>query len=185
MLADKGTDPISGQPHVAINATGVTQAPYTRSTEPFVMVKDTMFYVGDNEVASYVLKADMGTPNDPSDDKVIKVDAGWPNSGYQYWKNMELLGLDPRSVTDTWLTHGHGDHYGTVVEHLRMMDNAGKPMKLWALTRGRRRNHQRPARQHRGTSPARCRRARPRFARARPTTTSTTVATTTATCASR
>ena len=90
-----------------------------------------MYYIGDNEVASYVLKADMGTPDDPADDKVIKIDAGWPNSGYQYWKNMELVGIDPRSVTDLWLTHGHGDHYGTVVEQLKMMDNAGKPITLW------------------------------------------------------
>ena len=131
MLADKGTDPISGQTYVAINATGVSAAPYTRSTEPFEMVKNTLYYVGDNEVASYVLKADMGTA-DTSDDKVIKIDAGWPNSGYQYFKNMELMGVDPRSVTDLWLTHGHGDHYGTAVEHLKMMDNAGKTMNLWA-----------------------------------------------------
>jgi glyoxylase-like metal-dependent hydrolase (beta-lactamase superfamily II) len=131
MLADKGTDPVSGQPYVAINATGVSAAPYTRSTEPFEMVKNTMYYVGDNEVASYVLKADMGTA-DTADDKVIKIDAGWPNSGYQYFKNMELVGVDPRSVTDLWLTHGHGDHYGTAVEHLKMMDNAGKTMNLWA-----------------------------------------------------
>jgi hypothetical protein len=130
MLADKGNDPVSGQPYVGINATGVTAAPYTRSTEPFEMVKNTLYYVGDNEVSSYVLKADMGTA-DPSDDKVIKIDAGWPNSGYQYWKNMELMGIDPRSVTDLWLTHGHGDHYGTVVEQLKMMDNAGKPLALW------------------------------------------------------
>lgn len=132
MLADKGNDPVSGQPFMAINATTPTTAPYTRSTEPFEMVKNTMYYVGDNEVASYLFKADMGTPNDPSDDKVIKVDAGWPNSGYQYWKNMELVGVDPRSVTDIWLTHGHSDHYGTVVEQLKMMDNAGKPVALWA-----------------------------------------------------
>lgn len=132
MLEDKGTDPVSGQAYVAINATGVTNAPYTRSTEPFEIVKDTMYYVGDNEVASYLFRADMGTPNDKSDDKVIKIDAGWPNSGYQYWKNIELLGLDPRSVTDIWLTHGHGDHYGTVNEQIRMMDNAGKPIRLWA-----------------------------------------------------
>ncbi len=131
LLADKGNDPVSGQPYVAINATGVTAAPYTRSTEPFEMVKDTLYFVGDNEVSSYILKADMGTPNDKSDDKVIKIDAGWANSGYQYWRNMELLGIDPRSVTDLWLTHGHGDHYGTVVEQLRMMDNAAKPIKLW------------------------------------------------------
>jgi hypothetical protein len=130
LLADKGTDPVSGQPYVAINATGVTQAPYTRSTEPFEMVKGVLWYVGDNEVSSYILKADMGTA-DPADDKLIKIDGGWPNSGYQYWKNMELMGLDPRAVTDVWLTHGHGDHYGTIVEQLRMMDNAGKPIKLW------------------------------------------------------
>jgi glyoxylase-like metal-dependent hydrolase (beta-lactamase superfamily II) len=131
LLADKGNDPVSGQPFNRINATTPTTAPYTRSTEPFEIVKNTMYFVGDNEVASYLLKADMGTPNDPSDDKIIKVDAGWPNSGYQYWKNMELLGLDPRSVTDVWLTHGHLDHYGTVVEQLKMMDNAGKPIALW------------------------------------------------------
>lgn len=132
MLADKGNDPVSGQPYMSINATSPTSAPYSRSTEPFEMVKDTMYFVGDNEVASYLLKADMGTPNDPSDDKVIKVDAGWPNSGYQYWKNMEMVGVDPRSVTDIWLTHGHSDHYGTVVEQLKMMDNAGKKIALWA-----------------------------------------------------
>lgn len=132
MLADKGNDPVSGQAFSSINATSPTTAPYSRSTEPFEMVKNTMYYVGDNEVASYLLKADMGTPDDASDDKVIKVDAGWPNSGYQYWKNMELLGVDPRSVTDIWLTHGHLDHYGTVVEQLKMMDNAGKPIGLWA-----------------------------------------------------
>jgi glyoxylase-like metal-dependent hydrolase (beta-lactamase superfamily II) len=130
LLADKGLDPVSGLPFVAINATGVTQAPYTRSTEPFEMVKNTMYFVGDNEVASYLFKADMGTA-DPSDDKVIKVDGGWANSGYQYWRNMEVLGIDPRSVTDIWLTHAHGDHYGTFVEQMRMMDNVAKPINLW------------------------------------------------------
>ncbi|KAF1021932.1 MAG: hypothetical protein GAK30_01434 [Paracidovorax wautersii] len=132
MLNDKGADPVSGQPYASINATSPTSAPYTRSTEPFEIIKNTMYYVGDNEVASYVLKADMGTPDDLSDDKIIKIDAGWPNSGYQYWRNLELMGIDPRSVTDLWLTHGHVDHYGTVAEQLKMMDNAGKPLALWA-----------------------------------------------------
>lgn len=131
MLADKGNDPVSGQPFIAINATSPQSAPYSRSTEPFEIVKNTMYFVGDNEVASYLFKADMGTPNDPSDDKIIKIDAGWPNSGYQYWKNIELLGMDPRSVTDLWLTHGHVDHYGTVVEQLKMADHAGKTLTLW------------------------------------------------------
>jgi len=30
----------------------------------------------------------MGT-GDKSDDKLILFDAGWPYSGYQYWKNIE------------------------------------------------------------------------------------------------
>lgn len=130
LLADKGNDPVSGLPYIEINATGVTQAPYTRSTEPFEMVRNTMYFVGDNEVASYLFKVDMGTA-DPSDDKIIKVDGGWPNSGYQYWRNTEMLGIDPRAVTDIWLTHAHGDHYGSFVEQLTMMDNAGKPLNLW------------------------------------------------------
>ena len=131
LLADKGIDPVSGLPFVQINATSPTSAPYTRSTEPFEIVPGVMYYVGDNEVASYIFKADMGTA-DPGDDRMIKIDAGWPNSGYQYWKNMASLGLDPRAVTDIWLTHAHSDHYGTVVEHLRMLDNAARPVALWA-----------------------------------------------------
>jgi hypothetical protein len=34
-------------------------------------------------------------------------------------------------VTDSWLTHGHVDHYGTTVEQARMMENAGKPITFW------------------------------------------------------
>lgn len=130
-LATMGNDPVSGKPYSSLKYGKPDSAPYNRSTEPFAIVKDTMFSVGDNEVASYVFKADMGYPNDPSKWKIIRVDAGWPGVGYQYFKNMELVGIDPRSVTDIWLTHGHGDHYGTAVEHLRMMDNASKPVTLW------------------------------------------------------
>ena len=130
--ANRGIEPVSGIAYSALRYS--TSNPYNRSTEPFAIVKDTMFSIGDNEVASYVFKCDMGFPNDASKWKIIKVDAGWPNNGYQYFKNMELVGIDPRSVTDLWITHGHGDHYGTVVEQLRMMDNADKPITLWGPT---------------------------------------------------
>lgn len=130
LLADKGVDPVSGLPFVEINATSPSSAPYTRSTEPFAIVPGAFWYIGDNEVSSYLFKADMGTA-DPADDRMIKVDAGWPNSGYQYWKNIELVGQDPRRVTDVWLTHAHSDHYGTIIEQLRMADNAGLPIALW------------------------------------------------------
>lgn len=116
LLKDKGVDPVSGRPYVDILATGVNQAPYTRSTEPFEIVKDRLYYVGDNEVALYLL---------PAGDRLILVDAGWPGSGYQYWKNIERMGFDPRRITDVLISHGHGDHYGTARELLTMIDNAG------------------------------------------------------------
>ena len=131
LLKDKGIDPASGNTYVSINATGVSSAPYTRSTEPFEIVRNTFYYVGDNEVAVYLFNCDMGTPNDKTDDRLIVLDAGWPNSGYQYWKNIEAMGYDPRKVTDWMSTHGHGDHYGTAVELFTMVENAGGKIKVW------------------------------------------------------
>lgn len=131
LLRDKGVDPVSGRPYVDIPATGVSQAPYTRSTEPFEIVKDTLFYVGDNEVALYLLNANMGTPK-RSDDRLILVDTGWPNSGYQYWKNIERMGFDPRKITDVLHSHAHLDHYGTTRELVTMIENAGGEVTLHA-----------------------------------------------------
>ena len=130
LLEALGADPVSGKPFVAINATGVNEAPYTRSTEPFEIVKDTFYYVGDNEVAVYLFNADMGTAA-AADDRLIMLDAGWPNSGYQYWKNIEAMGYDPRRITDLMLTHGHGDHYGVAMELVTMIENSGGKVKVW------------------------------------------------------
>ena len=130
LLADKGNDPVSGKPYVAINATTPLEAPYTRSTEPFAIVKDTFYFVGDNEVAIYLFKADMGT-KDPADDKLIMLDAGWPCSGYQYWKNIEAVGFDPRKITDFMLTHGHLDHYGVAMELVNMIENSGGKVNVY------------------------------------------------------
>ncbi|MCW6006239.1 MBL fold metallo-hydrolase [Micromonospora sp. CPCC 205371] len=131
LLNDKGIDPVSGRPYADIQATGVSQAPYTRSTEPFEIVKDTLFYVGDNEVALYLINADMGTSR-KSDDRLVLVDTGWPNSGYQYWKNVERMGFDPRQITDVLLSHAHLDHYGTTRELVTMIENAGGDVTLHA-----------------------------------------------------
>lgn len=130
LLLGKGIDSVSNMPYEKINASGVSSHPYTRSTEPFEIVKDTFYFVGDNEVAVYLFNANMGTDN-PNDDRLIVLDAGWPNSGYQYWKNIELVGYDPRKVTDIMLTHGHGDHYGTAVELIDMIENAGGKVNLY------------------------------------------------------
>jgi hypothetical protein len=129
LLADKGIDPISGLPFIDIVATGASQAPYTRSTEPFELVPGTFSSVGDNEVSIYLFRCDMGTGS-RRDDKLVLLDTGWPNSGYQYWKNIEAVGFDPRDIDYVLMTHGHGDHYGTTVELVTMIENAGGTVEL-------------------------------------------------------
>lgn len=130
LLKGKGNDIISGKPYDQVTLNKPDKSPYTRSAEPFEIVKDTFYYVGDNEVAVYLFNADMGTKT-KSDDKLILLDAGWTNSGYQYWKNIEAMGYDPRKITDIMLTHGHFDHYGTAMELVNMIENAGGEVKLW------------------------------------------------------
>jgi glyoxylase-like metal-dependent hydrolase (beta-lactamase superfamily II) len=129
LLSDKGVDPVSGQPYVEIAATGVTAAPYTRSTEPFEIVPGTFYCVGDNEVSLYLFNCNMGTGS-PRDDRLVLLDAGWPNSGYQYWKNIEAVGFDPRDIDYILMPHAHGDHYGTTVELVTMIENAGGEVEL-------------------------------------------------------
>lgn len=129
LLGDKGVDPVSGQRYQEINATNPIPAAYTRSTEPFEIVPDTFFYVGDNEVSLYLFDADMGTRTE-RDDRLVLMDTGWPNSGYQYWKNIEAMGYDPRDIDDILMAHGHLDHYGTTNELVRMIENAGGSVEL-------------------------------------------------------
>lgn len=95
---------------------------YEQGSEPFEIVKDTLYSIGDNEVATYLIK---------TKDRLILIDAGWPTVGYQYWKNIEAMGVDPRKITDLMLTHAHSDHYGTAVELITMIENAGGKVKVW------------------------------------------------------
>ena len=92
-------------------------AVWLTAAEPFAIIPDRLYYVGDNEVAIYLLKTDDG--------KLVMLDAGWPPSGYLYWQNIEEMGFDPRDVDYLLLTHGHGDHYGTAAELDTMIKNSG------------------------------------------------------------
>lgn len=90
-----------------------------------------MYSVGDNEVASYVFKCDMGFPNDKSAEN-HQIDAYWPNVGYQYFKNMELVGIGS-ALGDRPVAHPRPRRplRDRRVDQLRMMDNAGKSITLW------------------------------------------------------
>lgn len=92
-------------------------AVWLTAAESFAIIPDRLYYVGDNEVAIYLTQADDGT--------LILLDAGWPASGYQYWRNIEAMGFDPRDIDYILLTHGHGDQYGTGAELDTMIKNAG------------------------------------------------------------
>lgn len=94
-----------------------TAAAWLTATESFAIIPDRLYYVGDNEVAIYLTQADDGT--------LILLDAGWPASGYQYWRDIEAMGFDPRDIDYILLTHGHGDQYGTGAELDTMIKNAG------------------------------------------------------------
>ena len=121
MLKARGNDLVSGKPYVSIVATGPQRAPYASSTEPFAIIKNVFYYVGDTEVTMYLFR---------TDNRLILLDAGWPNSGYQYWKNIEAVGFDPRKITDLFLTHGHIDHYGAALELVHMVENAGGSIQV-------------------------------------------------------
>lgn len=131
LLNDKGVDPASGRRFIDIVATRPTTAAYTRSTEPFEIVPGAFYFVGDNEVSCYLFKTNAGTHN-PQDDRLILLDTGWPNSGYQYWKNIEAMGFDPRDIDDIIMAHGHLDHYGATVELVTMIENSGKKVRLFS-----------------------------------------------------
>lgn len=124
LLADKGIDPVSGLSYIDIEATAVAAAPYTRSTEPFEIVPGALYCVGDNEVSLFLFRCDDG--------RLVLVDTGWPNSGYQYWKNIEAVGIDPRDIDCVLLPQGHLNAYGTTVELVTMIENAGGKVELLA-----------------------------------------------------
>ena len=99
------------------------QAVWLTAVRSFPIVPDRLYYVGDNEVALYLLRADDGT--------LILLDAGWPAAGYQYWRNIAALGFDPGSIRWLLLSHGHFDHYGTAAELADMVARQGGRLTVY------------------------------------------------------
>ena len=72
--------------------------------EPF-QVFDNLFFVGQGEVASYVIKTSDG---------LILIDTMWDNDGYTEYllDNIIKVGLEPKNIKYVLILQGHRDHYG-------------------------------------------------------------------------
>ena len=94
-----------------------TQPDYGGSAFPIEMMKNRLYSVGDNYTHIYLFVGADGT--------MSLLDMGNSTAAYQYPLNMAKLGFDPRKVTNIFLTHGHGDHYGAYYEFCSMIRQAG------------------------------------------------------------
>jgi metallo-beta-lactamase class B len=71
---------------------------------PPARVFDELFYVGQQGVSAWALRTDDG---------LILIDALFDYSvGPEIVEGLKALGLDPATIRDVVVTHGHADHYG-------------------------------------------------------------------------
>ena len=101
--------------------------PEMTSAIPFCLMKDRLYWIGDDEVTVLLMVEDKGN----GEHDLTVMDLGWPPSGYQYMKNIEKLGFDPRDVKTLALTHGHLDHYGAANDFTDMVERAGGEVKVY------------------------------------------------------
>ena len=96
---------------------------YAGSAAPIEMMKKRLYSVGDNYTSIYLFVGTDGT--------LSVLDMGNSSSAYQYPLNIAKMGYDPREVKNIFLTHGHGDHYGAFYDFVKMIKQAGGPIKSW------------------------------------------------------
>lgn len=114
------SDPTQGSP-------SPSSSPYLVAANPVTVVEDKMWTIGDIEDNCPLFKggSDRSMGKDDDGDWIVQFDTGWPRDGYQYMKNIEKVGIDPRDIDMLLVPHGHGDHYGSLFDEWEMIARSG------------------------------------------------------------
>lgn len=107
-----------GNPHPS-------RAPYLVSANPITVVDGKMWTVGDIEDNCPIFRGGDDLDGD-GEYQLVQFDTGWPLESYQYMRNIEKTGNDPRELDMILIPHGHGDHYGSAYDEWETVVRSGE-----------------------------------------------------------
>ena len=104
-------------------------APYLVAANPTTVVDGKMWTIGDIEVNCPIFEGSSDREMGKDDDGkwLVQFDTGWAKTGYQYMVNIEKVGHNVRDLDMILVPHGHGDHYGSLVEEWETIIRSGVP----------------------------------------------------------
>jgi metallo-beta-lactamase class B len=80
----------------------VIKQPWEYKVSPFKIIGE-IYYVGNKHVSVYLLKTDKG---------LVLLDTALPQTLYQLWDSIYMVGQNPREIRHIFHTHAHYDHIG-------------------------------------------------------------------------
>lgn len=100
-------------------------APYLTAANPISVVDGKMWTIGDIEDNCPIFRGGEDLDGD-GEYQLVQFDTGWPLHSYQYMRNIEKTGNDPRELDMILIPHGHGDHYGSAYDEWETIVRSGE-----------------------------------------------------------
>lgn len=97
--------------------------PWAGYTKPFTIYPGKLISVSDNDVFMALIIGENG--------KLYLLDTSYPLVFYNICLTIAEAGYDPRDLDGVFVTHGHGDHYGTLNQLNRMISYSGGDLDVW------------------------------------------------------